>query len=845
MLYQNEHLNEISFPIGGIGTGSVGLAGNGRLMDWEIFNKPDKGSVLGYTHIAVKITSKDKKIVKVLTSDIKKDFTGTYNKGEFCGFGFGTAATTMAGYPHFRSNVFKGEYPIANLTFSDDVFPGEVGLMAFNPFIPLDAFNSSLPVAFFEITYTNPLDDTVEFEGVFSLANPFECQKNIEVSSDGITAIKLINANVSPDSPEYGDLTLSCDGEGFAQEYWYRGTWYDSVVMYWNEITSDGLTKRVYDEPGKKDTCSIARKVTIAPGDSAKIRFAVSWNCPVRTKNWSTDEFLEEENVEGINWKNYYATVFEDSVASGAYALKNWDMLYSKTEEFKNELFSSTVDDVIKDAVSSTMSVLKSPTTMRLENGEFYGFEGVHEQGGSCEGTCQHVWNYAYCMCFLFPELERSIRNLEFEYSTDETGRSGFRLLLPLGKRVNRRRACLDGQMGTVIKAYREWKICGDDTWLKKYWPTIKKLLEYAWSENNCDEWDRDKDGVLEGRQHHTLDMELFGPSSWLESFYLAALRAGAEMAEYLGESDKAGEYTDIYNKGKKWSDENLFNGKYFIQKVDLKDKSVVEHFGAEKEYWNSESCQIKYQIESGSSIDQLCGQWHANICGLGEIFDNSKVHIALENMLKNNYKSTMRDFTNPWRLFALNDESGTIICDYPEGTQKPAIPVPYCEESMHGFEYQFAGLLMSEGYIEEGIKVAKAVRDRYNGSNRNPWNEIECGSNYARSMASFAMLPILSGFVFDLPKGIIGFDPKVNKNDFRCLWSLGTGWGNVVIKNDLTVINLKKGELKLTALNLPYAKNVKSVIADGKNIDFSSKDGIISFDETVVCSSIEVVCNR
>ena len=239
-----------------------------------------------------------------------------------------------------------------------------------------------------------------------------------------------------------------------------------------------------------------------------------------------------------------------------------------------------------------------------------------------------------------------------------------------------------------------------------------------------------------------------------------------------------------------------------------------------------------------------MCGQWHANICGLGEIFDNENVHTALENMFKNNYKPSMRNFTNPWRIFSLNDESGSVICVYPEGSQKPAIPVPYCEETMHGFEYQFAGLLMSEGYIDQGLTIAKSVRDRYNGSNRNPWNEIECGSNYARSMASFAMLPILSGFTFDLPRGTIGFDPKINKDNFRCIWSLGTGWGNVVIGKSKTAINLNDGSLKLTSVKLPYVDNISSVIADGNNIDFSFCDGVVSFEEMSIEKSLEVLYN-
>lgn len=391
-------------------------------------------------------------------------------------------------------------------------------------------------------------------------------------------------------------------------------------------------------------------------------------------------------------------------------------------------------------SAASNLSVLKSPTVMRLEDGSFYGFEGVHEREGSCEGTCQHVWNYAYAMCFLFPDLERSIRDLEFKYSTDENGRMGFRLMLPIGRKMTGFRACVDGQMGAVIKCYREWKISGDNEWLKANWDSIKKVLEYAWSDKNPDRWDLDKDGVLEGRQHHTLDMEMFGPSSWLEGMYLSALKAAAEMADFLGDTVKAEEYRSLFSKGYEWTKKNLFNGKYFIQKVDVKDKSIIDGFFADN-YWNEETKEIKYQIADGSSIDQLLAQWHADILGLGDIFDKEQVSCALKEMMKNNFKPCMRDFANPWRVFSLNDEAGTVICDYPEGVGKPKIPIPYCEETMTGFEYSFAGLLCARNMTAEGVKVTKAIRDRFDGKKRNPWNEFECGSNYARSMASFGLI--------------------------------------------------------------------------------------------------------
>lgn len=843
MKYTADSLREISFPLGGIGTGSIGLAGNGRLIDWEIFNHPSKGSENGYTHIAVKASRNGKTVHKVLNGDLTKDLTGTYaGKHQHAGFGYGPSSVTMAGFPHFSNCEFNAVFPIADLTLSDDAFPGPVQLTAFNPFIPLDSFNSSLPAAFFEITFCNPTKDPITYEAVFSLANPFPCSCNTQIQQAHTDGIVLEYADISKDSVDYGQLCLACTDADAVQPYWYRGGWQDSVVSFWNEFTGEtGLSHRIYDSYGKRDTCSLSKQLLLPPGSSGSVRFIVTWNIPNKCNDW-TDYSSRPELKKP--WKNYYATVFPSAQDSALYCLEHWQMLYSRTAQYRDELMASTVDPAILDAVSATASVLKSATVSRLENGEFYGFEGCQELIGSCEGTCQHVYNYAYALCFLFPDLERSIRDLEFTHATCENGATSFRLPLPLRAPETPWRSCLDGQMGCVFKTYREWKISGDTQWLKKVWPTVKKVLAYAWSDENFDAWDRDKDGVLEGRQHHTLDMELFGPSSWLEGFYLAALRAGSEMARFLGEEQTAAEYDTLFEKGKTWTKENLFNGSHFVQKVDLSDKSVTDRFHCSDVYWNDETKEIKYQIGEGSEIDQLCGQWHANILGLGDLFDPEQVHTALQNMFRNNYKPTLRNFTNPWRLFGLNDDAGTVICDYPAGTRKPKIPVPYCEETMHGFEYQFAGLLMSEGFLEEGLQVVRAVRSRYQGYNRNPWNEIECGSNYARSMASFALLPILSGFRFDLPHGLIGFDPKVNKDHFRCLWSLGTGWGNVAVTPDTTRITILNGTLKLQAVELPYLHGPTRLTVDGQSVPFTFCNGVLRFEPLTIQKSIDIACN-
>lgn len=840
MKYVGSYTKEISFPLGGIGTGSIGIGGDGKLIDWEIFNRPAKGSINGYSHFAIRAIQGDKITAAVLNGDIQKDYMGQYMKGIFHGYGFGPSSQKMCGFPHFRNLEFNGQFPIAVLDFTDEDFPANVSMTAFNPFIPLDAKNSSIPAVFFEIEVENTTKEDIKYQIALSVANPYKQSKNKAEDRNGLKTLTLINNGANKDEIEYGDLTLATDCDTtYTQSYWYRGEWQDNLVSFWNDFSSEiNITERIYDTEGKNDIGTIIAEITVSPDEKKKAKFILSWNIPNNYNYWNE---CKNDDQTHKSWKNYYSTVFEDSAQTAVYSLQNWDDLYARTLKFKKALHETTLPKEIIDAASANLSVLKSPTVLRLEDGSFYGWEGVNELEGSCEGTCQHVWNYAYALCFLFPELERSIRDVEFKYSTDEKGKMSFRTSLPLGREASDFRACVDGQMGAVIKCYREWKISGDNKWLEENWENIKKVLEYAWSEHNEDCWDSDKDGVLEGRQHHTLDVELFGPSSWLEGMYLAALKAAAEMAEFLGDTKKAQEYRTLFENGYKWTKENLFNGRYFIQKIDITDKKISDKFDASEKYWNDEVNQIKYQIAEGSSVDQLLAQWHADIIGLGDIFDREQISQALSEMMKNNFKPTMRDFVNPWRIFSVNDEAGTVICDYPEGIEKPKIPIPYCEETMTGFEYSFAGLLCSQGKIDDGLKVVKAVRDRFDGEKRNPWNEFECGSNYARSMASYALIPILSGFEFDIPHHHIGFNPY-KTDEFKCIWSLADAWGDFESNNNIVKLNVYEGKINLKSISLKFCRKITNVKIDGQDIDFEFENGIIYFKEIGVLKSIEII---
>ena len=199
-----------------------------------------------------------------------------------------------------------------------------------------------------------------------------------------------------------------------------------------------------------------------------------------------------------------------------------------------------------------------------------------------------------------------------------------------------------------------------------------------------------------------------------------------------------------------------------------------------------------------------------------------------------------MRGVANMWRIFSVNDESGTVICAYPDGTAKPAIPIPYCEETMTGFEYALAGLMIAQNRIAEGEAIVKAIRDRYDGEKRNPWNEIECGSNYARSMASYALMPIYSGFTFDMTEKYIGFSPVV-PGDGQYVWSVGCTWGTVEWRGNRRILSVLGEPLPLSAFGLKKEETARAVRADGTEIPFRMQDHRIRFDERRICTRLEV----
>ena len=783
--YYPAEANEAAFLLGGIGTGNVSVGTRGQLRDWEIFNKPGKGNVLPYSFFAIRTESESgDSLSRVLEAKLQPPFSQSH----------GFDSEEVGGLPRLDDSRLRGEGAFVQVEFEDDQLPVEVTMEAFTPFIPLNPDDSGIPGAVIRYKVSNPTEEKLDVSVAGSLANAVGFEgygafnriqlagegKNEYRAEEGREGIFFSSPELDPDHLTYGSMALMTgeDEEHVtAKPNWLESGWFDGIHDFWDDFRDDGLLEETDYEATGSELGNRRGKVgslgifdQLAPGEEREFEFVLSWHFPNRPKGWGEPESCccEESCEKPETVKNYYATLFSDAWEAGGYLLEEKERLEGRSRDFRDALYESTLPSYVIEALDYNATVIKSPTCFRIEDGTFLGWEGCHDKEGCCPGSCTHVWNYAQTMAFLFPQLERSMRKVEFNLETDEEGQMTFRTQRVFGREPWDMLPATDGQMGTIVRLYRDWKISGDDELLETVWEKAGKALDFAF-----EYWDSDGDFVLDSQQHNTYDIEFYGPNSLTNSIFFAALRAGREMAEYMDDEERAERYERACREGSERMDELLWNGEYYVQKIE----DVNEY---------------RYQYGKGCLSDQLLGQFLAHVAGLGHILPEEHVKSGVKSIFRHNFRSSLEEHHNPQRTYALNDEKGLLLCSWPNGG-RPKIPFVYSDEVWTGIEYQVASHLIYEGFVEEGLTIAKATRERHDGYRRNPWNEVECGHHYARSMASWGLLLALSGFQYDMDEGKMGFSPRIAEDDFKTFWSTGQAWGTYVQRKDPETGELKR----------------------------------------------------
>lgn len=807
--YTGEHLNRVAFPVGGLGAGMFCLEGTGAISHVSIRNRPEIFNEPGmFAAICVKGIKNGAKLLEGPVPDWKK--FGLKDAGN----GLGGATS---GLPHFHHASFTTEFPFAHIDLRDTDVPLQVQLTGWSPFIPTDEDNSGLPAGAIEYRFVNAGNIPVEAVFSFNTKNFL----SIDKGNNSIRPIQngfILTEAGTAEKPYRTDLAIyTDDAETTVDHCWFRGGWWDPFTMAWNTVKK-GEVRTVAPVEKNAPGASLYTPFTLAPGKEKTIRLMLTWYTPdsdqtfgdIGTKkencdpasgccNAPSDLLLDkyDKGFTGKFYKPWYSSRFKTVEDAAAYWKQQYDVLKKNSILFKNAFYSSSLPPEVIEAVAANLTILKSPTVMRQYDGRLWSFEGCGDGWGCCHGSCTHVWNYAQAIAHLFPVLERSLRHTEFCESQSAGGHQNFRATLPIQPADHNFHSAADGQLGGIMKVYREWRISGNNEWMQKMFPMVKASMDYCIST-----WDPRHQGVIEEPHHNTYDIEFWGPDGMHGSFYMGALKAIAAMGSFLNKDVSL--YRQLAESAKKMMETVLYDGEYFIQKIKVdgltaKNPATEKSFGGE--YSNEAKALLekegpKYQYGTGCLSDGVLGAWIARMCGLEDTLDPAKIKSHLLAVHKYNLKENLSEHANPQRpAYAFGEEGGLLLCSWPKGG-KLSLPFVYSDEVWTGIEHQVASHLMLMGHVREGLEILRASRNRYDGRIRNPFNEYECGHWYARALSSYGYLEALTGVRYDAVDKTLYAASTVG--DFTSFLATETGFGTVTQKGGHITVTVAYGSIDI-----------------------------------------------
>jgi non-lysosomal glucosylceramidase len=838
----------VAMPLGGIGAGQIAIGADGGLRQWQISNQINHVGFVPDSFFAIRATSAEPPldVLRILQSRevlgwepdptplVTDDFIPA-DQRRLLNVAQGVDRT-----------IFRGTYPFAQIQYEDAALPVDVQLEALSPFVPLDTDASGLPAIIFTFTLRNTWhlqingclaatqQNAVGWDGLTPISGN-HCPlyggntNRVRYRPDSV-AIVMDNPSLPDDHPGAGQMVLTALNadartfdrwstpeqlirflEGFNQNARFAGRNYGQERMYRNApVLPVGPSPA-----GTTWNGALAVPFSVGPGETTTITFVLAWHFPNRYLNF--DQFGHDMSFGRSRFwlGNAYATRFGDALDVAEHVVRNLPELDETSRAWAKQFQDSTLPPWLAETLAAQGSLIRSPTTFWTADRTFFGFEGGLGAstgmwnatfGGSCPLNCTHVWNYEMAVSKLFPQLERSMRETDFEHAQAPEGYIPHRTILPLylpqfwnrpiGGPTN---PALDGMLGAVLKTYREVRQSGDRDWLHRLWPRVHKLLDYILAT-----WDPDDDGVLQGEQGNTYDIAFFGPNMYIGALWLAALRAGEELAKLESDDEYARHLRDRFERGRDNYDSLLWNGEYYVQIID-------------------ESAPPEDQFGEGCLADQLFGQWWAHLLDLGYLLPEEHVKTTLRSIVHYNFRKGFQGFEHGFRVYADRDDSGLLVCTWPKGG-RPDVPVRYCDEVWTGIEYQVAAHCIMEGMVDDGIELLQALRRRYDGSRRNPYNEIECGDHYSRAMAGWSVSEAISGLRYDATRDAIRFAPMIASGSTRLPFITGTGWGAYVTDTDESgyhaEINCVYGNLPLQSLSVGgIGAGIADVCLDGQSV--------------------------
>lgn len=647
--YAGANLNRVAFPVGGIGAGMFCVEGTGAISHMSVRNHPEvDNEPCMFAAISLKGIKNGAKVLEGQVPDWKK--FGSPNSGN------GSNGTSW-GLPRFENARFLARFPFALIDLDDKDLPLKVQLKGWSPFIPNDADNSSLPAGAIEYSFENT--GNKKLEAVFSYNSknfmkqtPSRSVQRLQsVSKAAVKPVEngfILSEESSEETPyNKGDFAIFTDQPNTVVDYcWFRGGWFDGVTMVWNTIANGEIRNTGPVETGAPGA-SLYVPFTLEAGEKKVIRLMMTWYIPNTILKSGKEPEGSPEVIPGMEttYKPWYTSKFKDIQEVANFWKTAYDDLQAKSQQFTDAFYASTLPPEVIEAVAANLTIIKSPTVLRQDDGRLWAWEGCSDNSGCCAGSCTHVWNYAQAIPHLFPRLERTLRETEFLVSQNAEGHQTFRSALPIRPVSHDFFAASDGQLGGIVKMYRDWRISGDTEWMKNLYPAVVKSIDYCIAV-----WDPRATGTLEEPHHNTYDIEFWGADAMCTGFYLAALEAITEMGKAVG-SDVS-KYESLYAKGKAAMESKLWDGEYFIQKIQWEGLNAPDPVNAQAltlgTDYSPEAAELlkkegpKYQYGTGCLSDGVLGSWLAEVSGLKPTVDREKLKSHLTSVYKYPIRSVL-----------------------------------------------------------------------------------------------------------------------------------------------------------------------------------------------------------
>jgi uncharacterized protein (DUF608 family) len=707
-------------PLGGIGCGTLQAFPDGTrgvftgLNNWE--------NPLGLLHWFRRGTAGDYRTANPFAIFVQR---GEKRVSKFL------QTSTLDRCPTVQKIEFEGNFPIAKFDFKDKDIDLDISLLAFSPFIKKDTKNSSLPSAIYTFKIKNPTNEKITTSllasGINAVGDWNVGRYNRVRRKDGLIGISFHKKNPHPrDGAAGGDISLvTRRGAGHVtyQGEWsyvrenFRGNSEDRHFDIWRYFSENGrLPNESFEKEaqgeGDEWMAALAVKFDLKPGEEKEIPFYYTWFMP--------NHYL------GHMYENW----FKNSWDVALYVDRKKDTLLNKVKAWQGEIEYAPLEDWLKDGLINYLSVITSASWWTKDN-KFVMYENP-VKWPLMDSLDVRYYGTMPLLVF-FPDLEKNTMLL-FKKNQKKDGRIPH----DLGKSqihcpsdgTTAGRPWKDLSTKYALMAYRDFLWTQDKRFLNNIYKSVKKAMEWEFSQ------DRDGNGLPDNEgKDQTYDLwDFHGTNSYSSGIFLASVLASMKMAKIMGDNKFYGLCKSYFEKGKKSFERELWNGSYYIA-----GKS------GNKEY-------------TACTAGQLNGQWYAHLLNLGYILPEKHVKKAVRAILDLNGRKS---------------KFGVINSVYADG--KIDKSSYHSENIWVGETYAVSALAIYEGFIEEGLAIAKKTWENLAYGRQNTWSQPDVvfahdgslgdGELYVRNMSLWGIPFALAKSDEGVRKFLLKLEPKLGKN--------------------------------------------------------------------------------